>query len=232
MTNTMEMASVTSHRTTPSRMMVPWLIAMPAAGQRVDRSADGERVDRRAEHAAAGAEQNDCRADDAVEARRDHCRRQQQVERYRFLAHAVRRAADGEDEHQDRNEHEFVALELLHQRGDAGIKRSRLGRRYPRSHPGSERTGTRASASVKPLTGAVATLAIVAPSTPSTPANDIATVIRASAMSMMSRMVNERYRSLLLAFFLRFLGHENPSFEEDRGEYVWRTRNLANVTEP
>ena len=29
MTKTMEIASVTSHNTTPSRMMVPWLITMP-----------------------------------------------------------------------------------------------------------------------------------------------------------------------------------------------------------
>ena len=99
--------------------MVPWLMAMPLP--------DSERVDRRAEHAAAGAQKDDRRADDAVEAGRHHSGRQQQVERNRFLAHAVRRTADGEDEHQDRYEHEFVALELLHQCGDAGIQRARLG---------------------------------------------------------------------------------------------------------
>ena len=66
------------------------------------------------------------------------------------------------------------------------------------------------SASVKPLTGAVATLAMVAPSTPSTPAKDMATVIRASATSMMSKMVNDDIDRFFLLFSFAFSVMRTP----------------------
>ena len=89
-------------------------------------STDGKRVDRRTEHAATGTQQHDRGTDNAVEACGDHGGREQQVERNRFLAHTVRRTADGEDEHQNGNEDELIALELLHQRCDTGVQRARF----------------------------------------------------------------------------------------------------------
>ncbi len=96
-------------------------------GERIDGHAHGERVHSRAQNAAAGAQKDDRRAGQAVEAGGHHGGGEQQVEGHRFLAHAVGGAADGEDEHQNGDEHELVALELVHQRGDAGIERAGLG---------------------------------------------------------------------------------------------------------
>lgn len=70
------------------------------------------------------------------------------------------------------------------------------------------------NASVKPLTGAVATSATVAPVTPCVPAHDMMTVMMASAMSMTSRMVNDDMVRLFLSF-LAFSTMDNPSFGKD-----------------
>ena len=97
------------------------------AGERIDGHAHGERVHGRAQNAAAGAQKDDRRAGQAVEAGGHHGGGEQQVEGHRLLAHAVGGAADGEDRHQNRDEHELVALQLVHEGRDAGVKGAGLG---------------------------------------------------------------------------------------------------------
>ena len=70
----------------------------------------------------------------------------------------------------------------------------------PRNPPKMRTKRHTGSASVKPLTGAVVTLAIVAPSTPSTPASDITTVTTASTTRIISKMVNEEIDRFFLLF--------------------------------
>ena len=115
----METAVVAIHRMAPRPMMMAW--------QGVDGRADGEGVHRGAQAAAAGAQKHGGRADERVEAGGHHGGGEQGVERDGLLAHAVGGAADGEDDHEHDDDGELVALELLHEHGDARVERAGLG---------------------------------------------------------------------------------------------------------
>ena len=69
------------------------------AGQSVDGSTDGERVNRGAEAAAASAEQDGGSADHRVEASSHHGGGEQGVEGNGLLAHTIGGTTEGEDEH-------------------------------------------------------------------------------------------------------------------------------------
>ena len=97
------------------------------AGQSVDGSADGKRVNRGAQAAAASTEQDGGGADHGVEASGHHGSGEQGVEGNGLLAHTISGTAEGEDEHQHGNEHDLVALKLLHQDGDAVVQGAGLG---------------------------------------------------------------------------------------------------------
>ena len=97
------------------------------AGQSVDGSADGKRVNRGAQAAAASTEQDGSGADHGVEASGHHGSGEQGVEGNGLLAHTISGTAEGEDEHQHGNEHDLVALKLLHQDGDAVVQGAGLG---------------------------------------------------------------------------------------------------------
>ena len=97
------------------------------AGQSVDGSADGERVNRGAQAAAASAEQDGSGTDHGVEASGHHGSGEQGVEGNGLLAHTIGGTTEGEDEHQHGNEHNLVALKLLHQNGDAVVQGAGLG---------------------------------------------------------------------------------------------------------
>ena len=97
------------------------------AAQGVDGSADGERVDGGTQATAAGTQKYGGGADQRVEAGGHHGGGEQSVEGHGLLAHTIGGTAEGEDEHQDGDDHELVALELLDQDGDAVIKGTGLG---------------------------------------------------------------------------------------------------------
>ena len=97
------------------------------AGQSVDGSADGERVNRGTEAAAASAEQDGSGADHRVEASSHHGSGEQGVEGNGLLAHTIGGTTEGEDEHQHGNEHDLVALKLLHQNSNAVVQGAGLG---------------------------------------------------------------------------------------------------------
>ena len=97
------------------------------AGQSVDGSTDSERVNRGAQAAAASAEQDGSGADHGVEASGHHGSGKQGVEGNGLLAHTIGGTTEGEDEHQHRNEHDLVALKLLHQNGNAVVQSAGLG---------------------------------------------------------------------------------------------------------
>ena len=96
-------------------------------GQSVDGSADGERVNRGAEAAAASAEQDGSGTDHGVEASSHHGSGEQGVEGNGLLAHTIGGTTEGEDEHQHGNEHDLIALKLLHQNGNAVVQGAGLG---------------------------------------------------------------------------------------------------------
>ena len=89
----------------------------------------------------------------------------------------------------------------------------------PRKPPRINTNRQTGRASVKPLTGAVATLATVAPWTPSTPASDITTVTSASTIRMISRMVNDDIDRFFLLFSFAFSVITTPPNYEDRVGY-------------
>ena len=97
------------------------------AGQSVDGSADGKRVNRGAEAAAASAEQDGSGADHGVEASSHHGSGEQGVEGNGLLAHTIGGTTEGEDEHQHGNEHDLIALKLLHQNGNAVVQGAGFG---------------------------------------------------------------------------------------------------------
>ena len=85
-----------------------------------------ERVDGRAEDADAAAEQEDGRRDKSVVAGRDHDRDDQRVERQALLGHPERRAAEREDDHQDRDHQPFAARQPTDDPRDPGLDRPGL----------------------------------------------------------------------------------------------------------
>ena len=90
--------------------------------------AGGERVDGRAEHADAAAEQDDQRPDERVVTGGDHHGDDEDVEGEALLGHPERRSADGEDGHQDRDHPAFVTAKAGHEQRDAGLDGARLHR--------------------------------------------------------------------------------------------------------
>ena len=90
--------------------------------------AGGERVDGRAEHADATAEEDDQRPGEGVVAGGDHHGDDEDVEGEALLGHPERRAADGEDGHQDRDHPAFVTTKAGHEQGDAGLDGAGLHR--------------------------------------------------------------------------------------------------------
>ena len=79
-------------------------------------------------HADAAAEQQERRAGERVVAGRDHDRDDQHVEREALLGHAVGRAAEREQHHQDRDQQPFAALQALDEPGDPRLDRAGLHR--------------------------------------------------------------------------------------------------------
>ena len=103
-----------------SRERMPSLIEMPANPEAMP-VANGLMVEPRVP--IPQPEQDDRGAGHGVVAGGDHHRDHERVEREALLGHAVRRAAEGEDDHQDRDHPAFPAAELGHQPRDAGLDR-------------------------------------------------------------------------------------------------------------
>ena len=97
------------------------------AGEGVNSGTNGERVDRGTKAAAASAEQDGGGADQRVEAGGHHGGGEQGVERHGLLTHTIGGTTEGEDEHQDGDQHDLAALELLDQNGNAVIQGAGLG---------------------------------------------------------------------------------------------------------
>ena len=90
--------------------------------------AGGERVDGRAEHADAGAEEDHQGADEGVVPGGDHHGDDEHVEGEALLGHPEGGATDGEDGHQDRDHPALAAAEAVHEQGDPGLDRPGLHR--------------------------------------------------------------------------------------------------------
>ena len=95
--------------------------------QRVHRGTDGERIHRGAKAAAASAQKDRRGAHERIEAGSHHGGGKQRVERNGLLAHTIGGTTEREDDHENGDDGELVALELLNEHSDAVIEGAGLG---------------------------------------------------------------------------------------------------------
>jgi hypothetical protein len=86
-----------------------------------------ERIDGRSERADAGPDHDDRDRGDRIVARRQDHRDDERIERERLLGHAVGRASEREQRHQDRDHPDLVALERRRDPADARVDGAGLG---------------------------------------------------------------------------------------------------------
>ena len=134
-------------------------------GRGSDGGAGRERVDGGAENAGAGAEQDGGRADDRVKAGGHHRGGEQDVEANGLFAHAVGRAADREQEHEDPNEHELFCRAACGRACGCRFQERRWRSRWQRNAPRQNTNVITSEASAKPLTGPIKMSLAEAPTT-------------------------------------------------------------------
>ena len=104
----------------------------------VGRDPGGERVDRGGERSNPGSDHDHGHTGEAVITQPDDERHEDRVKPERFLCHSIGRAADGEDDHQDRDQQQPASPEAVGDHRDARLEGAGLQRDRDESSDGQD----------------------------------------------------------------------------------------------